>query len=964
MKKTIFYPSLLAFAVTQASVATAQQSAQLPTLEEEIVVTGVKAADQNARNIEREKSNFSSVIATDDLGNFVDQNIAESLRRLPGVNLQRSEGEGQFVTVRGLGPGFVTVNINGSETASAANDTRVFGLNLLSNDMIGSIEVHKTLTPDMNLNSIGGSVNIKSISAFDRNRDSLLLRLQGSYQEARGEAAPKLSAVGTKLLFNEKLGFGFTLSHESRQTLVDEIRHHSTDDMMFRQQDIPSGTGPTILAPRQLETRQEIANRERTGGSMNIELRPHDNHEFYIRLNHSTLADEDIALREFFDFQDAGNGDTAFVNADTKEFIVSDVDVFHQYFVQDITTSISSFNIGAEHLIGDGFVFDYEYAHSKSEASSPNRRRVQFREQDLVVLGQGGSDFIRGEIITPQRGAELGGFTLQDYANGSTDGNANNLGNFHYDNLLLEDSFRTDIIDSFSTNLRKEFNESRIHYLQAGIVARARTRDRNKDRSSFDPGDGTAGCNGDSACLAATDSNWLDYERIASENVNFTYPFITAEEFEQLVALTSVTRDAAIAGDISIDGTKEDYTLEEDTNAAYVMAEIGLSKSINLIAGVRYESTELSSKGFFSIENDDFQFGNTENEIDIAIPMSPLGNRYSNLFPSMHLNWEASEKTLLRAALWTSFTRPAFNQTITQATIDNDIELCVPGTRENGVPGTGDCDDDYEGGNLADYELARNNSIQVGNPTLSPMTATNFDASLGWYPRDELFLQAAIFYKAIDDFIVDVSGAEVALNELPVDLPLDRVNLFTIPNNLVLTNVDFATNGDSATVYGLELSYVQYFNLGFFIQSNATLMNSEATLDESIRAEPIQLPDQANSTANFTIGWENKTFSASLINNYRSKVLERIGACPASVNQDDAENCKIWADRFQDALFTTDIKFRYTFNEYFNIFFDVLNITENSDRRYFQGNELSGGEMLYQLEEYGTSFQLGGTFDL
>ncbi len=91
--------------------------------------------------------------------------MAESLRRVPGVTLERSEGEGKYVAVRGLGPKFVSVSMNGSELSGVGDDRKV-GLDGVSGDSLGAIEIFKTLTPDMNLNSIGGSVNIKAISCL------------------------------------------------------------------------------------------------------------------------------------------------------------------------------------------------------------------------------------------------------------------------------------------------------------------------------------------------------------------------------------------------------------------------------------------------------------------------------------------------------------------------------------------------------------------------------------------------------------------------------------------------------------------------------------------------------------------------------------------------------------------------------------------------------------------------------
>jgi len=341
-------------------------------------------------------------------------------------------------------------------------------------------------------------------------------------------------------------------------------------------------------------------------------------------------------------------------------------------------------------------------------------------------------------------------------------------------------------------------------------------------------------------------------------------------------------------------------------------------------------------------------------------------NKYDDFFPSIHLKYEPRKDVLVRTSIWTSFVRPSFAEARAFARIDNDIELCVPGTRVDGVPGTGDCDDSPAGGtpdDLQDYELARNNSIQIGNPNLQPMTSVNFDASIGWYASDSLFLEAAVFYKDIKDFIVAVSGAELGLDELPVPLPLDQVTQFSIPSNLVLEDVDLTVNGERAKVYGAELTYSQSFENGLFFHSNVTLINSEATLDPSLRVGDIRLPEQADIIANVATGWENDKLSLRIIANYRDEILESIGSCGDSADPTDPIECHTWADRYQDDLVNVDFKASYRFSDTLSFYFDAINLTDESDLRYFYGNDLTRGRALYQLEEYGRSFQLGVNVD-
>ncbi|MDN4501231.1 TonB-dependent receptor [Alteromonadaceae bacterium BrNp21-10] len=931
---------------------------------EVVQVTGVRQADLKARDLERGKDGFSSIIATDDIGNFVDQNVAESLRRLPGVTLQRSEGEGKFVSVRGLGPGFVSVNMNGSELSGVGDDRKV-GLDAIPADMLGSIEVLKTLTPDQDLNSIGGTVNVNAISAYDRGKSGLKMKLQGSYSDLREEYSPKFSLDGTQFFLDEKLGIGFAVSTESRASQVDETRHHSTTEMRYLQADIGKAddaeiaAGPKMLAPVQLENRREIADRDRKAVSLNVEFKPDDRSYYYVRGSMTQYDDSDVALREFFDFQDAGSvgsGEIAYVNPQTNEFIVTDIDVFHQYFIQEGETERKSFSVGGENQIGEDWTVDYEYANSKTIDLGNGDRRVQFRERDLIVYGKGEKDNITGRIVTPEYAAQMGGFDY-DPANSifgtSGSGNGSDLANYDFDNLFLEDGSRTDEIKNGQINLKKAFDFEHLSYIKVGAAYSERVHVRDKNRSSFDPS--ASDCDGNQECIDVVNSNHADYNSGLPAGNFFSIPFVDRELIEYIAKTGRQTVASATKGELSIDSTKEDYTLTEDTFAAFIQAEIPINDDLIMITGVRYAETEFASDGFLSLENDDFEFnGAGAGSLDIAVPLPEASIEYSEFFPSVHFRYEPSDDILVRGAIWTSFTRPSFKQARGFAKFDNDIELCPPGS---------DNCDDAQGGagirQLQDYILGSNNKLEVGNPNLLAMTSVNYDASIGWYPSEDLFMELAIFYKDIDNFIVDVNGVTMSIQDLPLSLPVSQVTEFVIPQDLILNDVNITLNGEKATVLGIEMSYSQYFENGLFVQSNATLLDSTARLDPTIRADEVPLPDQADTTFNLTVGWENEDFSARIIGNYRSKILEEVGTCPVGVAASEVTACKTWSDRYQDAVSTVDFKAKYKVSGNLSVYFDAINITDHYDLRYFEGNNDSNGNILYQKEVYGRTFQLG-----
>lgn len=978
---------------------------------EVIEVTGVQYSDQKARLLEREKKQFSSVVSTDDLGNFVDQNVAESLRRMPGVTLQRSEGEGKFVTVRGLGPEFVSVNMNGSQMAGMG-DERKIGLDALTGDALGSIEVFKTLTPDMNLNSIGGAVNVKAISAYERGKNTLKLKAQNSYSELREANSPKFTVDGTQFLFDKKIGLGFVVSREDRSSVVNEQRHHSSNNMQFYQQDFGQPVFEVnengsvgnvidysvddvdrILGPQEYEIRQELADRTRNTAALNIEYRPNEANQFYLRGNYVDYTDEDVAYREFYRFTSGGGstGETLYVNPQTKEFIVSDADLQHQFFIQTSKKETTTFNFGGKHQLGEAWTIEYDVTNSKAVEDGTGDRRVQFRERDLIIYGRGSSDRIDARILSqedvlnyrtdlgiinpsystdidPNNNNDIYGIGLTKTptaTSNATSGDINNPANMQFDNVFLEGSTRTDEIKTFNFDVQYDFIDSDwLYYVKAGIAGSNRDHVTDKNRWSYVPE--TSYCNeGDTVCTSAIGAN---HENIVSDfgfdvaipkNSDFQYPFVSQDALNYLIDSIEYTKDIATSGTQGYVSLANDYELTEDTQEAYVMGEMELAENVTLITGVRYVQTEYASTGFMTIRNDEFSFAGSA--VDVFQPLPEASIKYSEFFPSFHLRYEPTDDLLVRGAIWTSYTRPSFSQSRAFARMDDRVFLCSPASTDENPDCYDDPDDfaNYSALDLQDYTLAPGNSIDIGNPNLIPMTATNYDASISWYQSEDLFMEAAIFYKDIKDFIVDARGIRGSFDTLPISLPIGQVTEFIIPQEQTLANINMTLNGESAKVYGVELSYNQFFDSGFFIQSNATIQTSEAKIDPTVRQGSIVLPDQADTTANLTLGWENDDLSVRLIANYRSDILEEIGACPEGEDLNSAENCRIWSDQYQSGLKTLDFKAIYDVSKNLSVYFDAINLTDNVDLRYFEGNELSGGNVLYQREEYGRTLQVG-----
>ncbi|HEX7763550.1 MAG TPA: TonB-dependent receptor [Cellvibrio sp.] len=946
---------------------------------EEVTVTGVRRAELNAREAEREKNIFSSVISQDDAGNFADQNVAESLQRLPGITLQKSEGEGKFVSVRGLGPGFVTVQQNGAELATAGSDDRSFALDAIPADLLGAIEVFKSLTPDMDLNSIGGVVNVKTVSAFDRKKDSLRLNLQNYYQDYAEEHSPKISIQGTNLFADDTIGLGYSASWEKRETANYEMLHHETTDPRYVQQDLNTTTpdkedlSSYMLIPFEFQNRQELAERERTALSLDLGYRPTDNSEYYVRGSYTEYTDMDVAWREYYRFGQAAENDIVYLDPASSTFGVVDADIQQQMFIQDTTSKTTSMALGGENSfeVSDGeYKVDYEYSWSESTSSKPDGQRVQFRERDVPLIARSSKDYIVAQAISATELASLigmtpaqAGFNANDQTNGYS-GEGVQLSGFEFDNLFLEDSSRADEINAISVNLKRDFNDGLLNYWKVGFNIKERTRDRNQDRWSLVPASYGAQCNGApdvTQCRTDIRSNLTAHEFAMVDHPDFVYPSITRNGAENLIA--SVRAIANPDTQQGLESVYRDYTLTEDTAAAYVMGEFQLTENQSVITGVRWEQTEFTSTGYFAINNDNFDVGaGNVVSFDYSIPLAAEATKYDDLYPSIHYRFEPREDVLIRSSVWTSFTRPSFDQARGFANIESDFQLCHPTTGVCSTsPGANVTAED-----LKSYTLGPDSAIKLGNPGLVAMNSLNFDASVGWYADTNQFVQAALFYKDIDDFIIEVQGSQLALNDLPIKLPVSQVDGFIIPEDLVMNNVNWTTNGDKAKVYGIELTYVYNFDSGYFFQTNTTFMNSSANAGDSIRVGKIQLPEQADITANVTIGWENEDFSFRLSGNYNSEILKRIGSCPAgsedrliATPNNPGTTCKKWADQYLDATFGLDFKATYQVTDELKVYFDAMNITDEYMTKYFEGNEYSGGKIMYHSEVYGRSFQVG-----
>ena len=219
---------------------------------DEVTVTGYRAALRSALEVKRESGVMVDAINADDIADFPDANLAESLQRIPGISIDRDQGEGRTITVRGLPGDFTRVRVNGLEALSTAgsndagsspNRSRTFDFNTFASELFSSLKVQKTSSAETDEGSLGATVDLTTGRPFDFKTFSFGVSAEDSYYENGGFHNPKLA--GLISWHNETFGALLSAAYSERQTAIDQYRRgQGSFDYLYRQTDFVGNEGP------------------------------------------------------------------------------------------------------------------------------------------------------------------------------------------------------------------------------------------------------------------------------------------------------------------------------------------------------------------------------------------------------------------------------------------------------------------------------------------------------------------------------------------------------------------------------------------------------------------------------------------------------------------------------------------------------------------------------------------------
>ncbi len=625
---------------------------------EDVIVVGQRAGQAGALNRQKNAMGVKSIVSSDSIGQLPDQNAAEALQRLPGMFIQRDQGEGRFVGIRGIDPSLNNVTINGANVPSPESGVRSVAMDVIPSELVQSLEVSKTVTPDMDASAIGGSIEVKSLSAFDREGQSYSVNAQATYNEQVEATSPKLSASFTDVYTLNKqfdLGIATALSWSEREFGSHNMETDGGWQMLELETD--NGEEVELFGAEEIEQRHYKIKRERLGAALNLDLHSNDFSKYYLRTLYSEFSDDEFRLRNEYKF-DKGELVSGQFNDSSAQFSGAEMDrdTKDRYESQTILSLVT----GAEHQLSDWFV-EYSIGYSKSSEEEPNRIDADFA----------GEDFTLGYSHLGQAPALI------------QSANAHQLENFELDELVWENNNTEDESLSLKLDLSKDFTLAGYNtQLKFGAKYAQREKFNDVRTTVFDGGfnDATA------AQFAAPSPDW---------SLSAFGPGLSRSEIARFVATNRAEFDVnQLDSDIETKG--KSFTSNEDIFAAYAMFTIDMG-AWQVITGLRYEATDYSTSG------NKVELIKDEVNDDERVEINPwaVDKDYNHLLPNLTVRYDISDKLVTRFAYTNTLARPGFSdsaafQIIESETTEEDGQIETERKAEVGNPHL----DPYESTNL------------------------------------------------------------------------------------------------------------------------------------------------------------------------------------------------------------------------------------------------------------------------
>lgn len=507
---------------------------------EQIEVVGQAGAISQALNRQRNAAGIVTVASTDEMGQFPDSNVGETLQRLAGLSVERDQGEGRFVRVRGLAPDYNAVTYNGTQLAAPEAGRRAVALDVIPSDLLESVEVNKTMTPDMAAGSLGGTIEIKSLSAFDRSSDFYSMTAEAGYNSLQSATSPKVSGIYSNILSingdTDNLGIALAGSYAKRK-----FGSENTET---------GGSWDFEEGLEEFELRDYSISRERLGLALNMDYRPGHQNEYYLRSLYSSFSDVEDRQSMVVEFEDpmfAGRTGEGTLIRSLKE--------------REETQTISALVLGTKQTHGS-WQWQLEAGASQADEDTPfNIAGADFEQGFDDGLGFSGSQVLR--LTAPSEAFLADGYELKE--------------------VEIGDTYAKETERNIRFDLSREYNQATgTLLLKSGLKLSQRKKSAEESVWIFE----------DFEDVGVNQLSLADY---AGAPVDFGLgqlgATIQSGDIYQLVR--GLNRNDFVD---EVESTINDFKVDESINAAYLMAHWERDQW-QLISGVRFEHDNRDAVG-------------------------------------------------------------------------------------------------------------------------------------------------------------------------------------------------------------------------------------------------------------------------------------------------------------------------------------------------------------------------------
>lgn len=906
----------IALACSVSIIATAPAWAQAPAepeAEGEIIVTGsrpIAESEAAALQIQRNSDTLITVAASDSVGRLPDQNIAQAASRLPGVSVERDQGQARYINLRGAPKTWTTLSFDGINVVSPeGRDSRY---DSIPSAIASQIVVQKAVTPDMPGETIAGNVNIVTRSAFDYNGFHLGGKLGAGYAELgnRDEYEGSLVLSNTYETAIGDIGVVLSGSYYQRNMLTDNFE---TDwEVPLNGSNVRQDQRPGFADRywgRETENKLYRLTRRNWSLSSRIDWKPDTDNTLSLRSLYTIFTDNEMRDNYIIDlddrqgdlgvqtgacptiaapittsgYADVCTGNTPFLGT------VYGVDINQRSTLRAYKQSIWTNSISGDHKFGDswGFKWTGNFTRSTDNRSvvgearydSPSTRTLRptvkydftnpgFNTFQLFQTIQTGTVFSAG-----QRVVDIDSFTKP------------------MSSLRALDAY--DTTDAYT--VKGELNHKTDWFggdttFRFGLQYDNRTKTANEVQYLLDTPAGLAGA-GILPDFLTNAENPGTYKGAIPLGYSFHY-------FSEAAMRANVAKlRAAVAG---VPQTGNNYKVTEEIFAGYVMGTAKFDWG-SIVGGVRAERVKNTGEAVGTI-------GTTTSLIKAS-------SETTLFFPSLHFNYNVDDTKKFRIGFTSGAARADYDQLRPNIVI-NDA----------------------------------NQTISGGNPGVKPERAYGVDAYLEWYVQPQGYFMVGAYYKRVEDVIFNTRrqfGSD-SLNSGGTDR-----------SGYVYTGL---VNGGSGYLYGLEAAaqmqlepYTERLGLpswtgGFGITANVTLNQSEVSKPASpiitgtgvatdvlnIAERKVRLPGTSDVIYNLGFYYEKYGLSARLQYQLRTKWLDSV-----------ADTLVDAGDTYWDLDDEMDFSLRYEIRKGFEVYFDASNLLNQPGRRFSDGMK---GDSRYTIE--------------